>query len=125
MMSLTDWMSGAELVKHLMAGDLLEFNMVTYSHWGIYVGEQTISTPCSSGGTGDVITGDLVHLTREANAVVLKWVKDQNQEVRKNNLKDNEEDPKEMDVIVEHALSQVGVKNIYHLTKYNCEGGLH
>ena len=90
MMSLTDWMSGAELVKHLMVGDLLEFNMVTYSHWGIYVGEQTISTPCSSSGTGDVITGDLVHLTREANAVVLEWVKDQNQEVRKNNLKDNE-----------------------------------
>ena len=44
--------------------------------------------------------------------MVLEWVKDQNQEVRKNNLKDNEEDPKEMDVIVEHALSQVGVKNI-------------
>ena len=28
---------------------------------------------------------------------------------------------KEKEVIVAHALSQVGVKNIYHLGKYNCE----
>ena len=46
-------------------------------------------------------------------------MKDQKNECRKNNIKDEEEDPKEKEVIVADARSQVGVKDLYHVDKYN------
>ena len=117
MMSLSNWMPGKELVKHVVEGDRIECDMGYYSHWGIYVGEQ--SSPGSSTGTG--IIGDFVHLTKEDDEVVLEWLHEQKMKMRKNNIKDDEMKPKDTEYIVEDAISKVGVKGIYHLGRYNCE----
>ena len=111
MMSLSNWMPGKELVKHVVEGDRIECDMGYYSHWGIYVGEQ--SSPGSSTGTG--IIGDFVHLTKEDDEVVLEWLHEQKMKMRKNNIKDDEMKPKDTEYIVEDAISKVGVKGIYHL----------
>ena len=115
-------MTGEDLKKLVDPGDIIEFDMGTYSHFGIYVGDQELSPAGSSTGPDvGIKKGDLVHLTKEDNEVVLEYLSEQKNRCRKNNLKDDEEAPKDKNKICEDALEQVGARSIYHLGKYNCE----
>ena len=91
-MTTSDWMTGEDLKKLVDPGDIIEFDMGTYSHFGIYVGDQELSPAGSSTEPDDCIKkGDLVHLTKEDNEVVLEYLSEQKNRCRKNNLKESEE----------------------------------
>ena len=94
-------MPAAELVKNVAPGDSIEFDMNTYSHFGVYTGEQSITSPGSRRGAANTITGDLVHLTKESDAILLEWLKEQRYTCRKNNSREEEYDPKEKEEIVQ------------------------
>lgn len=108
-------------------GDLVEFHRGTYSHWGVYIGDEDVVHLTPDVKRKLVASSESNDLTNSENGIHSGWVKQEklldvalNSKVEKNNNKDSINSPLPREEIKKRALESLGPRS-YNMLTNNCE----